>query len=110
MKTEEFKRKFEQASKSLGGQESRVVLVTNNRSTIASHRIPIATINCGFDWEQGDIIISVDEKIYSKEATKLAIVDDFIYQIEPDIWEKIRNSKTDKECKTHLGEMLKRQI
>jgi len=51
-----------------------------------------------------------DEKIYSKEATKLAIVHDFIYQIEPDIWEKIRNSKTAKECKTHLGKMLKRQI
>ncbi|MFT6125742.1 MAG: hypothetical protein ACJAVA_000183 [Flavobacteriaceae bacterium] len=106
MKTDKFKEIFEHCQQQFGGQNDRVVIVTDNPSVGGRYRIPVNCVSSGFDWEQGDIIIEVDEKIFSQKMCGLSNLSKFIYSINTDTWDKIRKSESDAECRRLLKEKI----
>lgn len=107
MRPEEFKKAFDHANDiAFGGRNDRVVVVTNNPSVGGRYRIPVSSVTSGFDWEQGDIIIGVDEKIISEEFAQRGDISKFISSISNETWNRIRHSKSDAECRRYLRELL----
>lgn len=108
MKPEDFKRNFDHANDvAFSGKNDRVVLTTNDPSVGGRYRIPVSNVYSGFDWESGDIIISVDEEIFSEKPIKMAEISKFICEIEDKVWDKIRNTESDAECRKYLLRLLK---
>lgn len=100
METKEFKKLIDRYSES--SRNNRVVLVTDNTSVGGRCRLPIKHVNSGFDWERGDILIEVEDKIYSKEVSDMQLLNKFIYNIDTSAYQKIRSSVGDAECRKYL--------
>lgn len=111
MKSDKFKELFDHANDIyFGGQNDRVVVVTNNPAVGGRYRIPVSSVTSGFDWENGDIIIGVDEKIVSQEFAQKADISKFIHSIPTKVWEKIRGSKGDAECRKNYSNNIANKI
>lgn len=106
METNKFKELFSHAEKQFNGRNDRVVVVTNNPSVGGRCRLPVSNVNSGFDWERGDIIISVDDEMYSKNVNDFQLLSKFIYRLDLSVYEKIKESHSDAECRRILLEEL----
>lgn len=106
MDPSKFKEKLEHSMTVFNGKNDRVVVVTDNPSVGGRCRLPVKYVNSGFDWESGDIIIEVEDKLYSKIVFDNQMLSKFIYKLDTSIYEKIRKSVGDAECRRILLEEL----